>query len=70
MQSNGIKTARIQAQCSELNSSWAARPLPLTNDVSAVKHAVVWLSTRLRGQRRTGRHAAPGRAFLNRRASR
>jgi hypothetical protein len=70
MQSNGIKTARIQAQYSELNSSWAARTLPPLNDVSAVKRAVVWLSTRLRGRRRTGRHAAPGRAFLHRRASR
>jgi hypothetical protein len=69
MQSNGIKTARIQAQYSELNNSWAARSLPPLNDVSAVKHAVVWLRTRLRGQRRTGRHAAPGHAFPNRRAS-
>ena len=66
MQRNGIKTARIQAQYSELNSSWAAGPLSVANAAPAVKRATAWLS----GLRRTGRHAAPGRSLLNRRVSR
>jgi hypothetical protein len=66
MQGNGIKTARIQARYSELNSSWAAGPLPPANVVPAVKRAAAWL----RGLRRTGRHAARGRSFLNRRLRR
>jgi hypothetical protein len=70
MQSNGIKTAQIQAQHSELNNSWASGPLPPRKVVSAVKRAVASLKAKLSGQRRTGRHAAPGRAFLNRRVSR
>jgi hypothetical protein len=66
MQGNGIKAARIQAQYSELNSTWAAGPLPSANAVPVVKRVAAWLS----GLRRTGRHAAPGRSFLTRRGSR
>lgn len=67
MQSNGIKAARIQAQNSELNSSWAAGPLEPVHGVSAVNRAVAWLNTRRGSQRRTGRHAAPGRSAAVRR---
>jgi hypothetical protein len=66
MQGNGIKAAQIQAQYSELNSTWAAGPLPAANAVPVVKRVAAWLS----GLRRTGRHAAPGRSFLTRRGSR
>ena len=66
MQGNGIKTARIQAQYSELNSSWAAGPLPSAYAVPVVKRVAAWLG----GLRRTGRHAARGRSFLHRRGSR
>jgi hypothetical protein len=70
MRRNGIKAARIQVQYSELNSSRAADPLLPVNAPSAVERAAAWLKTRLGGHRRTGRHAAPGRAFPNRRVAR
>ncbi len=66
MLSDGIKTARIQARYSELNSSWSAGPFHSKRVVSAVKQALTRLNPRWSGQRPAGRHAAPNRVFLTR----
>jgi hypothetical protein len=63
---DGIKAAQIQAHSSALNSSWAAGPFHSLNVVSAIKRAAARMNACVGGQRSTGRHAAPGRTFLNR----
>lgn len=70
MVNDGIKTARIQARYSELNSSWSAGPFQAMHVISAVKRAVTGLNPYLGGQRQAGRHAAPSRTSLTRLMSR
>jgi hypothetical protein len=68
MVSDGIKAARIQAQYSPLiNSIWPTRALR-ANIRFAVKHVAARLDPNVR--RPAGRHAAPGRPLLGRRAPR
>jgi hypothetical protein len=70
MISDGIEAAKIQAENSALNSSWAADPVPSIKVRSALKRAAARLNPHLGGLRRTGRHAAPGRTFLGRSVAR
>ena len=70
MVSDGIKAARIQAQYSPLiNSTWSAGALQ-ANILLAVKHAAGRLNPHWSVRRPAGRHAAPGRSLLARRAPR
>ena len=66
MVSDGIKAARIQARYSPLiGLTWEPVSFPV-NIGSAIKSA----TTRLKPHRRpAGRHAAPGRSVLGRRAA-
>ena len=71
MVSDGIKTAQIQAQYSQLiNSTWTASASQPANVLSAIKHAVARLNPHWAGHRPAGRHAAPGRSFHRRHAPR
>jgi hypothetical protein len=70
MVSDGIKTARIQAQHSPLiNGTWPTGAVQ-ANILFAVKHAAAWLNPYQIGRRPAGRHAAPGRSLFGRHAPR
>jgi hypothetical protein len=61
MVSDGIKAARIQAQCSPLiGNTWAPSAFPVTNVVSAIKNAAGLLNSDQASQKQAiGRHAGP-----------
>jgi hypothetical protein len=70
MVSDGVKAARIQAQYSPLiNSTWPTSTLQ-ANILFAVRHATAWRNPHRSVRRPAGRHAAPGRPLLGRRAPR
>ena len=70
MVSDGVKAARIQAQYSPLiNSTWPTSTFQ-ANILFAVGHATAWLNPHRSVRRPAGRHAAPGRPLLGRRAPR
>ena len=69
MVGDGIKAARIQTRYSPLiGLTW--KPVSFPGNIgSAIKSATVRLNPHRIVGKPTGRHAAPGRSFLGRRAA-
>jgi hypothetical protein len=68
MVSDGIKAARIQAPRSPLiASTWPGSAFQ-TNVAAVVRHAATRLNLHRAVRRPAGRHAAPGRSLVGRRA--
>jgi hypothetical protein len=68
MISDGIKAARSQSHNSPLiGSTWPGMAFQ-ASVLSAVRHATGWLNPHRARHRPVGRHAAPGRPLLGRRA--
>ncbi len=70
MVSDGIKAARIQARYSPLINSIGSASARQANILFAVRHAAARLNPHWSVRRPAGRHAAPGRPLLGRRAPR